>query len=224
MGAAAIEPDATEQNEPEPVTPPPIIPTPDSPTPGKGWKDIVSTILILLSAPMIALILTAFVFQSYEVDGPSMESTLQNHDRLIVFKTERTWSRITDNPYIPHRGDIIIFNLRSELDFDSGSQKQLVKRVIALPGERVVVTNGAITVYNKERPNGFQPDKTMSYGKVIPETPGDIDLVVPKDKIFVCGDNRPNSLDSRSFGPIDVKDVVGRLGIRLFPLSNAKKF
>lgn len=215
--------DSVEDNSPEPVTPPPIIPSPDTPTVHKGWKDIASTILILISAPLIALLLTAFVFQSYEVDGPSMEPTLQNHDRLIVFKVERTLARITKHEYIPHRGDVIIFNLRGEFDFDSG-QKQLVKRVIALPGERVVVKDGVITVYNQAHPQGFEPDKTLGYLKNIPESTGNLDLVVPSGKLFVCGDNRPNSLDSRSFGPIDANDVVGRLGIRLFPINKAKKF
>jgi signal peptidase I len=218
------EPEMVDHEPDEPVVPPPITPVPDTSESHSGWKDIASTVLILVSAPLIALFLTAFIFQSYEVDGPSMESTLQNHDRLIVFKTERTWARMTHNPFVPKRGEIIIFNLRSDLDLEGGGNKQLVKRVIGLPGERVVVADGVVTVFNQEHPQGFQPDKTMSYGKVIPITSGNVDLVVPKDQVFVCGDNRPNSLDSRSFGPIQAKDIVGRLGIRLFPLDNAKKF
>src|SRR5882762_2580960 len=67
----------------------------------EGLKSILSTIAILIIAPLIALTLTAFVFQSYEVDGPSMETTLQNHDRLIVVKVPRTFARITHHSYIP---------------------------------------------------------------------------------------------------------------------------
>src|ERR1019366_8116351 len=75
-----------------------------------GFRNIVSTLLVLFIAPVVALLLTAFVFQSYQVDGPSMETTLQNDNRLIVWKVARSWSRITGHPYIPNRGDIIIFN------------------------------------------------------------------------------------------------------------------
>jgi signal peptidase I len=95
---------------------------------------------------------------------------------------------------------------------------------MALPGERVVVNNNVVTVYNKEHPNGFQPDKTLPYGKVIPDTTGNIDITLGKNQIFVCGDNRSNSLDSRSFGPVDLKNVVGKLVFRLLPLSHAEKF
>lgn len=186
-------------------------------------KSIISTILILIIAPVIALCLTAFVFQSYEVDGPSMETTLQNHDRLIVVKTPRTWSRITGHAYIPKRGDVIIFN-RQGLNEFGGGNKQLIKRVIGLPGERVVVKDGALTVYNTAHPEGFQPDKILPYGKVINITPGSLDVAVGPNQVFVCGDNRPNSLDSRSFGPIDAKDIVGKLEFRIFPFSKANGF
>ena len=71
---------------------------------------MASTIFILLLAPAIAVLLTLFVFQSYQVDGPSMEATLQNNDRLIVWKLPRTWAKVTGHQYIPKRGDVIILN------------------------------------------------------------------------------------------------------------------
>ena len=76
----------------------------------EGWKSIFSTLLLFILAPVIALSITAFAFQSYQVDGQSMETTLQNRDRLIVNKTPRTWSRITHHAYVPKRGSIVIFN------------------------------------------------------------------------------------------------------------------
>lgn len=190
----------------------------------EGIRSIISTLAILIIAPLIALCLTAFVFQSYEVDGPSMETTLQNHDRLIVLKVPRTVAHITGHPYVPHRGDIIVFNKNDLFDFGGNQEKQLIKRVIGLPGDRVVVQDGIITIYNEDRPNGFQPDKTFPYGKVIVTTPGSMDLTIPPDQIFVCGDNRVNSLDSRTFGPIPVSDVVGKLELRVFPFSKAQRF
>lgn len=192
----------------------------------EGFKSILSTILILLAAPLIALLLTAFVFQSYEVDGPSMETTLQNHDRLIVVKTARSLARLTGHDYIPHRGDIIIFIKRGLHDDAQGRDKQLIKRVIGLPGDHVVVSDGVLTIYNKDNPEGFQPDKTYSYGSVITTTPGDVDITVPQGQVFVCGDNRPNSLDSRSIvvGLVPAKDIVGKLSVRILPFSQAQKF
>lgn len=178
-------------------------------------------------APAIALILTLFVFQSYQVDGPSMETTLQNNDRLIVWKAARTWARISGKQYVPNRGDVIIFNEPGLGAIGDGDDnKQLVKRVIGLPGDKVVIKDGTITIYNKTYPNGFKPDKTMAYGagNHIPETDGDGTYTLEANQLFVCGDNRPNSLDSRIFGPITTDQVVGKLVARILPLSNTKLF
>lgn len=193
-------------------------------TPKEGLKSIVSTLLILLAAPVIALFLTMFVFQSYEVDGPSMETALQDNDRLIVLKVPRTWARITGRPYIPTRGDVVVFEKEGISDYGSESGRQLIKRVIALPGERVVISDGELTVYNQAHPEGFQPDKEMDYGNSIPSTPGTADLVVPEGHVFLCGDNRNNSLDSRVFGPVPADDIVGKLAARVYPFGKAKAF
>jgi signal peptidase I len=225
------------EDTPQPVPPPVAAPTPDTPvipeapleTPSQspqpekeGLKGVISTIALLIMAPVIALTLTAFVFQSYEVDGPSMQSTLQNRDRLIVLKIPRTIARLTHHDYIPNRGDIIIFDHPD--GSGAGEAKQLIKRVIALPGERVVVKDGIVTVYSKEHPNGFSPDKTLPYGKVITDTEGDVDLTVPEGEVFVCGDNRSNSLDSRYFGTVPANNIVGKLGLRVYPFNKAERF
>ena len=206
----------------------PTLPTlPPEPTKNKGesWRSIASTLAILIAAPLLALTLTAFVFQSYEVDGPSMETSLQNSDRLIVLKVPRTVSRITGNNYIPNRGDIIVFVKHNLQEYgDAQQDKQLIKRVIGLPGERVVVKDGALTVYNNQKPEGFSPDQTLPYGSAIKTTPGDIDILVGAGQVFVSGDNRANSLDSRYFGPIESHDIVGKLIFRVFPLSKAEVF
>ena len=190
----------------------------------EGWGSVLSTVAVLLTAPLVALLLTAFVFQSYQVDGPSMETTLYNNDRLLVWKVLKTWSRITGNAYVPNRGDVVIFVERTVSGYNQGLGKQLIKRVISLPGERVVVRNGEVTVYNKEYPNGFHPDKSLPYGEVIEETTGDVDTVMAKDQIFVLGDNRSNSLDSRAFGPVASKDIVGKLVLRVWPAGEMKAF
>jgi signal peptidase I len=184
----------------------------------------LGTVAILILAPLVALFLTAFVFQSYEVDGPSMETTLHNHDRLIVMKVPRTVSRITGKPYTPNRGDVIIFVKHNISEFGQSSDRQLIKRVIGLPGDHVIVNDGKVTVYNKDHPEGFSPDATLPYGIVIQNTPGTVDITVQPGEVFVCGDNRTNSLDSRSFGAISSNDIVGKLVVRIFPLDQAKKF
>lgn len=190
----------------------------------EGWRSVASSVAILLAAPLVALFLTAFIFQSYQVDGPSMETTLQPNDRLIVWKLPKTWSNITGHHYVPKRGDVIVFSPSSS-EFTEQPGKQLIKRVIGLPGERVVVKNSSVTIYNKEHPEGFQPDRTLPYGVVIGATNGEeIDYVVPAHALFVLGDNRDNSLDSRAFGPVQTKDIVGKLVLRLFPFSNMERF
>jgi len=168
----------------------------------------------------MAILMLLFVFQSYEVDGPSMQPTLFNNDRLIVWKLPKTWSRITGHPYIPDRGNIIVFEEPSLDD------KQLIKRVIGLPGDRVSINNGVVTVYNKAHPNGFDPDTSLPYGKSthIPVTSGSLTVTVGPNQVFVCGDNRPDSLDSRYFGTVPVKDIIGKLAIRILPLDKAEKF
>ena len=179
-----------------------------------------STIGILLLAPIIAILLTAFVFQSYQVDGPSMQNTLHNNDRLIVWKLPRTWSRITGHQYVPKRGDIIILTESGLSNYgDTQNTKQLVKRVIGLPGDHIVIKNGEITIYNKQNPNGFDPDKTLPYGKngAIPTTDNDLNITLSSTQLFVCGDNRGDSLDSRIFGPIQTSQVIGQLVMRIYP-------
>jgi signal peptidase I len=187
-------------------------------------RGILSTILLLAIAPLIAFGITSYIIQSYQVDGESMETTLQNGDRLIVDKAPRTISRITGHSYVPHRGDIIIFNQANLPDTSFGQSKQLIKRVIGLPGERVVVKDGKIAVYNDAHPEGFNPDTTTGYKITAATTPGGADTLLGKDQIFVSGDNRPNSEDSRYFGPVNVNDIVGKLSLRLLPINKAERF
>lgn len=195
----------------------------DDSSPAKNVRSIISTIALFLAAPLLALVLILFVIQSYEVDGPSMEQTLQNQDLLIVNKLPRTMSRITRQTYIPDRGTIIIFS-RDEGGLGSGSTRQLVKRVVGLPGERVTVKDGVVTVYNQEKPEGFNPDALNEFTKDYKDTAGNVDVTVQENEVFVMGDNRNNSLDSRYFGPVEAKEIVGELGMRIFPLNKARSF
>lgn len=186
-------------------------------------KEMFSTLAILIMAPIIAIFLTIFVFQSYQVDGPSMERTLQNNDRLIVTKTGKTWSKIIRKDYIPSRYSIIVFNYNGDSDYEV-QNKQLIKRVIGLPGDRVVIKDGITTIYNAQNPNGFYPDKVGPEASVINVTKGETDYTVRAGEVFVMGDNRDNSLDSRIFGPVNSNDIIGTLSVRIFPFGSIKKF
>jgi signal peptidase I len=197
----------------------------------EGWRGVFTTLLLFAAALCLAVLLTTFVFQQYEVSGPSMQNTLHNNDRLIVVKVGRTWSKITGHPYIPQRGNIIIFNEPGIYNAEGVQEKQLVKRVIGLPGDKVVIANGSVTVYDKQNPNGFDPDKTLGYfkGVSIPYTSansptGTQTVIVPKNDVFVMGDNRPDSYDSRYFGSVPVKNIIGKLDLRIYPFSDLKFF
>ena len=178
-----------------------------------------SVIGVLCCALILAYLLVSFVFQTYQVDGPSMQTTLQNGDHLIVWKVPKTTARVSGHPYIPNRGDVIIFNETIE-----GVPEQLVKRVIGLPGEHITVKQSVVTVYNSHYPGGYHPDDSLPYGDVIKYTPGDTDVTLGNDEIFVMGDHRDNSRDSRDFGPIEPSQIVGKLVARVLPLNDFKRF
>lgn len=189
-------------------------------------NEILSTLGIIIIAPVVALLITAFVFQSYEVDGPSMERTLFNKDRLIVDKMPRTLARVTGHGWQPKRYEIVIFNHTEAYEMESVQTKQLIKRVVGVPGDRVVVKDNIVTVYNKEHPGGFRVDQQGPEASVIGITTANqpIDQKIQPGEVFVLGDNRPNSMDSRAFGPIEVKDLVGKLSVRVYPFNEIKRF
>ncbi len=204
-------------------TPPanPIAPAAINPQPKpKKESGIFSFIGTLVAAFILVQIINLFLFQSYKVFGSSMFPTLHDGDRLIISKVGRTGARIRGKDYVPKRGDVVVFVDPQRNDL------QLIKRVIGLPGERVVVKDGKLTVYNTENPNGFNPDDA-EYGKDLPTTSGMNDVTVPEKSLFVSGDNRAgsNSLDSRNeLGTVPEELVVGTLKVRIWPLDDAKFF
>lgn len=189
-----------------------------------SFRENIFTLLILLAAPLLAILIINFVFRTYQVDGPSMETTLQDQDRLIINKLPRTVARVTGNAYIPKRYDIIVFTHKGGFDSALPSERQLIKRVIGLPGDRVVVKDNVVTIYNKEHPEGFLVDRIGPESGVITITTGNIDETVGDDELFVMGDNRENSLDSRGLGTIRAQDVIGKLSYRIFPFDKVQKY
>ncbi len=186
----------------------------------QGLRDLLSVGGVLASALLLAFFLISFVFQSYQVDGQSMRATLEDKDHLIVWKVDRTIADVTGNAYVPQRADVVVFNEPTINGTETVPAKQLIKRVIALPGERVVIKGTAVTVYNKDNPKGFNPDTTLPYGKkIIFNKPSDSDVTLAQNQVYVCGDNRDNSRDSRNFGPLDSNRIVGKMAVRVLPLN-----
>ncbi len=165
-------------------------------------NEIIEWIKTIILSLVIALIITTFVKPTI-VKNYSMSPTLQENDFLII-------NRFLYKRSAPKRGDIVVF--QSSLKTDNGKDKLLIKRVIAVPGDEITIKEGQVYV------NG-----TMLEEDYIPETytEGDIDIIVPENKIFVMGDNRGNSLDSRDeiLGLVNFDVIMGKAFVRLFPFN-----
>jgi signal peptidase I len=189
-----------------------------------GVKDVIGVIIFIICVILGTLFINTFVFRSFNVLGPSMESTLYTGDRLIVNRVPVTWAQIQNKDYIPDRGQIIVF--KNPHYATGNGDEYIVKRVIAFPGERVALKDGAYTVYNDEHPDGFNPDDA-NHGEPGPVTSGQVNVVVPDGELFVSGDHRDGnySYDSRNgLGTIPFYDVVGPVSMRIFPFDKIRLF
>lgn len=189
------------------------------------FKDIFGILIFIICVILGTLFINAFIFRSFNVEGPSSEPTLITGDRLIVNRLPVTWSQLQNKTYIPSRGQFIVFK---NPNFDSIANKEeyIVKRVIAYAGERVVLKDGKFTIFNQNNPNGFNPDDNFN-GEPGSPTTGEVDQVVPEGTLFVAGDHRTGdySLDSRNgLGDIPLYDVIGPVGLRIFPFNKIRTF
>lgn len=158
------------------------------------WETI-ETIAIAL---ILTLVVRSFIVESFVVKGGSMRPTLQDGERLLVSKFKY---RINE----PKRGDIIVF--RSPVD----PGDDLIKRVIAVPGERVEIVDGEVLVDGSSLD---EPYARPNVGNFPPH-------VVPDGRVFVLGDNRPNSEDSRYFGSVTIGSLKGKAVFIWWPLPLA---
>lgn len=186
-----------------------------------GVRDALGFLIFAFLVLVGTVTINAFIFRSFNVVGPSMESTMYTGDRLIVDRLPVTWSHIRNKPYVPARGDIIVF--KNPRYIPGGRDEFIVKRVIAFPGEKVVVEDGKVRVYNDANPNGFNPDKLASGGTPGSPTRGDETTTVTEGTLYVMGDHRQGeySCDSRDncLGLIPYYDVVGPVSLRIWPLN-----
>jgi signal peptidase I len=167
-----------------------------------GLRNVVEWIVIAGGALLVAFVIKTFLLQAFYIPSLSMAPTLQINDRVLVNKLSYDLHEV-------NRGDLVVF----ESPPNEGSEtKDLIKRVIGLPGETVESRDGRILI------NGQVLDEPYLDRGV---TTGALEkITVPPDHLWVMGDNRANSRDSRFFGPIEESLVIGRAFVRVWPITD----
>lgn len=177
-------------------------------------------IKIFILAVVVILPIRVFLFQPFFVQGASMEPNFENGQYLIINElgykeTDLKIAKIESFKEIV-RGEVIVFR------YPLNPKQFFIKRVIGLPGERIKIEKGNIYIYNKDNPDGLKlEEKYLPAGLM---TKGDNDYSIKDDEYFVMGDNRNNSSDSRMWGPIKASNIVGRVLLRAWPISDMKLF
>jgi signal peptidase I len=193
------------------LTTAPALPDPSGPVPPAGpsaWtragQEIVAGLKTLVSAAVYATLIVTFGFQVARVDGLSMAPTLEDHDRLIVNKLVYELGE-------PRPGDIVM------LYYPLNPEKMFVKRVIAKEGDSVRIVDGHVYVNDIPLHDDYVPADFRSHDDWGPQ-------IVQQGYYFVMGDHRNNSSDSRHWGPVPKKYIVGKVKVRWWPLQDAKIF
>jgi len=172
--------------------------------------------VILVVAVLAAILIRSFVVQPFFIPSGSMEPTLAVGDRVLVNKLSYDFHSV-------HRGDIVVFKKPS--DDTTPGISDLVKRVIGLPGETISAQNGRIYINGRPLAEPWLPaaDRnvtTFPTGPIqgcLPSPPGS--CLIPSGEYFMMGDNRGDSSDSRIIGPIPSRLFIGRVFVRVWPLS-----
>ena len=164
---------------------------------------IRDTITVLVVAAVIILVLQ-FVIQKFVVEGSSMNFTLHDGQQLLV-------NKIVYRFHEPERGDIIVFHPPVEIDKDD-----FIKRIIGLPGEKVVIANGKVIVHQADG-SLIELDEPYITKQANRDYEGNI---IPEGEYFVMGDNRVNSSDSRTGWTLKREDIIGKAWISVWPVGD----
>jgi signal peptidase I len=164
-------------------------------------RSTLEWVVVIAAAIVIALVLRTFVIQTFYIPSDSMVPTLQQHDRVVV-------NKLSYHMHDVHRGDIVVFTTPKGVN---PQFKDLVKRVVGLPGEAVQGKGGHVFVNGKQLPETYLPKGTYTSDFGPTE--------VPANSYWVMGDNRGDSEDSRVFHAIPGKTIVGRVFVRIWPLN-----
>lgn len=161
-------------------------------------------IKVFLLAMVIIVPIRYFLVQPFFVRGASMEPNFSDGEYLVIDELSYRWR-------VPQRGEVIVFR------FPGSPSQFFIKRIIGLPGETVRIEHGQVIIQNQEHPPGVVLDES-TYLPSGTRTGGQEDMHLGEDEYFVLGDNRAASSDSRSWGVLSKKAIVGRTWIRAFPL------
>jgi signal peptidase I len=177
-----------------------------APTQASKSGSLVRELVEVIVLAVILYFGISFAVQTVHVEGLSMFATLDDNDYLIA-------NKIDYRLHGPQRGDIII--LRPPTD----SSKDFIKRVIALPGERLLIRDGYVYINGHKLDEPYLPEAWTTFNNPPPWSVGD-GAVIPPNEYFVMGDNRNRSQDSRVFGPIGRDRIDGRAWFRIWPLPH----
>lgn len=170
----------------------------------EGFIFIWEIIKVVVISLAIILPIRFFLIQPFIVNGASMEPNFRDHEYLMV-------DQISYRFHNPQRGDVVIFR------YPKDPRKFFIKRVIGLPGEEVMARNKEIIIYNDEHPKGIILEE--KYVREAVESNGTVKIIAGEEEYVVLGDNRSESLDSRIFGPIHRKNIIGRAIFRGWPIN-----
>ena len=187
----------------------------------RSVKKAIEWLVVIVGALLVAFLIKTFLMQAYYIPSSSMTPALQVGDRVLVNKLSYEFGEVS-------RGDLVVFK-RTEVD--TGNKTDLIKRVIATEGELLEISGGEIFITEKggkDRKLLVEPylaegvtTQGFAFEGLCPESEANTCLI-PENFIFVMGDNRSGSRDSRYFGPVNTDDIVGRAFIRIWPLGSLK--
>ena len=181
---------------------------------GLATKVLRDWLIVIGVALVAALLVRVYVLQQFYISGPSMETTMFSNDRVLVNKLSY---RLHD----VHRGDVVVFD-RITTNGASVAHDDLIKRVIALAGERIEVRNCTVFINGTSLAEPYLPVRDTGKTDLTQRcrVVNMRQITVPAHHVFVMGDNRPESFDSRSFGSISTSLIVGRAFAIVWPLSS----